>query len=106
MAANWFTALARQGALGFDFATDAHLFHLIDLKSWQLAPPATSWGGYGDAYGNVTALTTGSYALSPTDDNLIHEGSENTWSLGNAQANAITGNSGLNLIFGGAGNDT
>ena len=106
MAAHWLSALARAHALTFDFEYDARFFSLIDVASADLSPPATSWWGSGDAEGNLTIFTAGSYALDPSEEHLVHEGSANTWSLGNAQGNAITGNSGLNLIFGGAGNDT
>lgn len=93
MPAVWFSPLARW-------------FHLLNASAWQLAPPATSWSSFNDGYGNDTIFTTGSYALQPDEENLVHLGTANTWGVGNALANSMTGNSGVNILFGGTGNDT
>jgi Ca2+-binding RTX toxin-like protein len=93
MAAQWFSPLARW-------------FHLFKASAWDLAPPATSWSSSNDGYGIDTIFTAGSYALQPNEENVVHLGTANTWSLGNGLANSITGNSGLNIMFGGDGNDT
>jgi len=55
----------------------------------------------------IDTVATGiSWILGENLENLILTGSSNTKGVGNILANILTGNSGMNSLFGGDGNDT
>jgi Ca2+-binding RTX toxin-like protein len=56
--------------------------------------------------GTDTVRARPPYFLAPNVENLVLTGSGNGYANGNVLNNRITGNSGVNFIFGGLGNDT
>jgi Ca2+-binding RTX toxin-like protein len=56
--------------------------------------------------GNDTVISTADFTLRANVENLTLSGSDSIWGYGNELDNALTGNGGVNKLFGLAGNDT